>query len=77
MNLSDERRGRAIAWLRAKIIPVMPNLGDRAVLCASASLLICDETGHFTAKQLTEALDDPSVVQAANKLLADAMAEEV
>lgn len=71
INLSDERRAHGIAWIRGEGL-LTSGVSDGAQLLAAVGLLICDDVGFMKQDDLDAAMNDPSVIQAARKLLADA-----
>lgn len=75
LNLSDERRTHAISWIRGEGL-LTSGVGDEAQLLAALALLVCNDLGYAKQDDLEAALNDPSAIQAARKLLADAREDD-
>lgn len=71
-NYSIERRGTALSWLRGEGVLEDTTLSPESVLMAAIGLIICNEAGIIKQADLDEAITDPSVVNYARQLVAEA-----
>lgn len=70
-DLSPERRQTALSYIRGEGILTIP-VSDNARVMFAVGLLICDDEGHIAEADLKVAMRDPSILQAARALLAEA-----
>lgn len=72
-DYSPERRAHALRAIRSAVRkPEWRSLSAGARQMYAASMLICDDHGRVSQAALTAALLDPSVLQAADRLIAEA-----
>lgn len=70
-DYSQKRRQTALRWIAGEGL-LTSGLTESAMITAIVGLLVCDSTGRIRRQHLDSALLDPSVVQAARSILAEA-----
>lgn len=72
-DFSPERRAATLSYLRSDSIgPRVAALDPQERIVLAVSLLVCDDAGFATEATVRRSLKDPSVMQAARTLLAEA-----
>ena len=71
-DLSNERRAHAIRLLRDEKVLDRPDLNDATRLIFTVGLLVCDWNGFVPEDGLKQGLADPSIVNVARQIMAEA-----